>query len=191
MGYRRGFKAEANWYARELRRELHLEPHEPLCQWQLAEHLGYKIAKLSSYLDLQPDATSYLMSEIGQKEFSAVTIFNNSYYLIIHNDAHHIRRQSANIAHELAHGILMHDPAPLTQANGARSFNKEQEDEANWLGPALLISEEAAILIARRDMPVELTCNEYRVSQDLLQMRLQVTGALIRAARRRRMLTSV
>jgi Zn-dependent peptidase ImmA (M78 family) len=93
--------------------------------------------------------------------------------------------QAANIAHELAHGLLMHPFAPLTGANGARIFDRQLEDEANWLGPALLISEKAAMVIAERDQPHALACDEYGVSQDLLSMRLRVTGGLIRISRRR------
>jgi hypothetical protein len=36
---------------------------------------------------------------------------------------------------------------------GARIFDRQLEDEANWLGPALLISEKAAMVIAERDQP--------------------------------------
>lgn len=79
----------------------------------------------------------------------------------------------------------MHTPASLVGEDGARTFNREQEDEAHWLGPALLISEEAAVHITRIGLSNSAACNEYGVSEDLLQMRLQVTGALKRAAYRR------
>lgn len=186
MALRRGFKTEANWYARSLRQELALDAHAPLCQWRLAQHLGYEVVTLSSFGAAVPQSVQYLLSAPGQKDFSAVTVLRDQRRWIIHNDAHGRLRQSANIAHELAHGLLMHDPAPLTGADGARSFNKDQEDEANWLGPALLISEEAAVFLARRGSPAEASCDEYVVSPELLKMRLQVTGAHLRASGGRR-----
>jgi Zn-dependent peptidase ImmA (M78 family) len=185
MRYRRGFKSEANWYAREMRVELGLAPHAPLCPRKLAHHLEYTIVELSSLANSEAAAVSYLMSKKGQGEFSAITLKGEQQTSIVHNDAHHPRRQASNIAHELAHGLLMHPFAPLIGQNGARIYDGDMEAEANWLGPALLVSEEAAMFIAERGHPHEMTCKEYGVSQEVLLMRLQVTGALIRLSRRR------
>lgn len=184
MSLRRGFKAEANWYAREMRKELGLAPHSPLCPWKLANHLGFPIVSLSAYQLAAPEAVTYLHSESGQEEFSAITLFFGSSRLIVHNDAHSLKRQAANIAHELAHGLLLHPPKATFDANGSRHYDKDREDEANWLGPALLISDEAAMRIALRRMAVETASDMYGVSAPLVQMRLNVTGALIRLARR-------
>jgi Zn-dependent peptidase ImmA (M78 family) len=102
----------------------------------------------------------------------------------VHNDAHHRRRQAANISHEVAHGLLLHSPAPLICADGTRPFNREQEDEAQWLGPALLISEDAALFIVEPGQPTATICTTYGASEELLRTRLRVTGALILVARR-------
>lgn len=72
----------------------------------------------------------------------------------------------------------------LTDESGARVFNRQHEDEANWLGPALLISEEAALHIAERRLAHAVARELYKVSNEVLQMRLRVTGALLRIARR-------
>lgn len=182
---RRGFKAESNWYARQIREELRIPLHGPLCPWRLAEHLSYSVIRLSEFLNAQPDAVQYLMSEIGQKGFSAITLFHEDLRWIVHNDAHEVDRQRSNISHELAHGLLLHSPAPLRGLDGARTFNAEQEAEAHWLGPALLVSQEAALHIVRSRMSQQLALATYGVSAELLQMRLNVTGALIRKNRRR------
>jgi Zn-dependent peptidase ImmA (M78 family) len=185
MALRRGFKTEANGYAREMRSELGLAPHDPLCPWTLAAYLNYTVKSLSEYRAAHPEGVSYLLSSRGQKEFSALAFYGREFSLIVHNDAHHPRRQTANIAHEIAHGLLLHRPAPLASANGARFFSREQEDEANWLGPALLVSEEAALFIAETGLSFAAACSSYKVSNDLLQMRLRVTNAFVRVARRR------
>jgi Zn-dependent peptidase ImmA (M78 family) len=168
-----------------MRNALGVPLHDPLCPCKLAGYLDYRLAKLSDFAVAQPEAVAYLRSKQGQREFSAITLNSNGMSLIVHNDAHHPGRQAANIAHELAHGLLCHPPAPLISANGARTFNREHEDEANWLGPALLISEEAAISIAQKGRPLHSVCKHYGVSLELLQMRLRVTGAIIRVARRK------
>jgi Zn-dependent peptidase ImmA (M78 family) len=185
MTFRRGFKSDADWYAGQMRVDLGVPPHGPLCPWKLADHLEYSVTKLSDYVKAEPHAVTYLKSPKGQKEFSAITLCFEGKRLIIHNDAHRPCRQAANISHELAHGLLMHTPASLTGEDGARMFDPTQEKEAHWLGPALLISKEAALHIAGSGEALPAVCKTYGVSEELLRMRLQVTGALIRTARRR------
>ena len=184
MTYRRGFKSEADGYARSIREELGLAPHAPLCAWKLANYLGYVVYPLSDYAKLEPAAYAYLTSERGKREFSAITLFGETQAFIIHNDAHHQHRQSANISHEVAHGLLIHKPAPLAAADGNRNFDAEQEREANWLGPALLVSKEAALHIVETRMERAAARTLYHVSEELLEMRLRMSGALIRARRR-------
>ena len=117
----------------------------------------------------------------GRDQFSAVTIFVGRHgrrRLIFHNDSHAKTRQRANIAHELAHAIRCHSASSMFNSD------PEAEDEAAWLGPTLLVSAEAALHIAKQNIPRADAARMYGVSQDLLTMRLNVTGALIRAARR-------
>lgn len=185
MALRRGFKAEANWYAREMRRELRLALHAPLCPWKLAEHLGFHIIGLSDYKNVAPDAVAYLLSVRGRKEFSAVTLFDGPRRWIVHNDAHDRKRQAANIAHEAAHGLLIHPPSPPLDSGGVRNYDAEREAEASWLGPALLVSDEAALHIIRRKMTMADASRFYGASIPLIQMRLNVSGAAMRVARSR------
>ena len=112
-------------------------------------------------------------------------MFDGREPLIIYNDTHAQKRQAADIAHELAHGFLMHPPKPPINANGSRHYDDALEDETNWLGLALLVSEEAAIHIAVQGMEINLASDRYGASPQLVRMRLNVTGATIRVARRR------
>lgn len=184
MALRRGFKSEANWLARNVRDELGIAPHLPLCPWRLAGLLGFPVIALSEFAESNPDAVLYLRSSKGQRDFSAVTLFDGNSRMIIHNDGHQLKRQAANIAHELAHGLLLHPPKPPFDDQGSRHYDPEIEEEANWLGPALLVSEEAANHVARMSLTLAKASDVYAVSEDLMRMRLNVTGALIRASRR-------
>lgn len=112
MDLRWGFKAAANWYARDVRRDLGLAPHSPLCPWKLASHMEFPLIPLSAYAGLEPEAVAYFSSTRGQREFSAITVFGAEQTFIVHNDFHHPKRQAANIAHELAHRLLIHPPEP-------------------------------------------------------------------------------
>lgn len=181
MTLRRGFKSEANAYARDLRAELGLAAHSPLCQWRLNEYLGYRVLPLSSYVDDLGNKALHFTTPRGQKEFSAVTIYTEDGPLIIHNDWHNPKRQAANLAHEAAHGLLHHKPSALFDGS-KRAYDAAMEEEANWLGPALLISDEAALLIANRQYSLEQASELYHASIELVRFRLNVCGAFRRAA---------
>lgn len=183
--YRRGFKTEVNQLSKELRQELKLHAEAPLSPWKLADHLSIPLIRLSDHRQRIPDEVAFFEGE-GRKDFSAATVFCGTKRAIIYNDSHHRSRQASDIAHELAHGLLQHPPAPPLSDEGCRNFDAALEAEANWLGPALLVSEEAAMSIARRGISVTEAAEEYEVSTKIIQMRLNVTAAGIRVARRRR-----
>ena len=172
-----GFKTEANEYAREFRKELGLNLYDPLCPWTLAKHLAIPVISLSQ---IKADIGEKHYNYVTRQEtsiFSGVTIFHGSRRLIIFNDAHLPYRQASNVAHELSHGILGHQPSEVFDQIGCRHFDPVMEEEANWLAPALLISEEAALHIVRERMDEEQASQFYRVSKEVIRMRLNVTGA--------------
>jgi Zn-dependent peptidase ImmA (M78 family) len=177
MKLRKGFKSEANAYAREFRQELGLQLSDPLCAWTLAEHLAIPLMKLSELKNKIPEQHFHYVTKQEQAIFSAITIFKGHRRLIIHNDAHHPRRQASNIAHELSHAILGHPPTAPLNEYGCRHFQKEIEDEANWLASSLLISEEAALHIVKTNMSISEAVRIYKVSHALILMRINVTGA--------------
>ncbi|MCA1544695.1 protein of unknown function [Bradyrhizobium yuanmingense] len=66
------------------------------------------------------------------------------------------------------------------------NYDKTMEEEANWLGPALLVSDEAAMHIAALSLTISKASDMYGASEPLVRMRLNVTGAYQRVANRRR-----
>jgi len=173
---RRGFKKEAEDYAHEFREELNIEHHEPMCPWDLAEHLAIPILKLSE-LDNLPEEHRIQLRDVDPDCFSAVTVFEGRKRIVVHNDSHSESRQRANIAHELAHGVLGHPPAPPLNEYGCRNFNKEIEEEANWLGPALLVPKKAALHVLKNGIPVKVAADSYGVSKQLMSYRINASGA--------------
>ena len=179
MTYDRGFKAHANRIALEVRRELHLDVHEPLCPWRLAESLAIPViplrglngrgASLAKHID-------YLVTK-GAQFFSALAVFRGSRRLIIHNDAHAPTRQRSDLAHELAHALLMHPPHPPFCSNGERIFDAKLEKEAGWLGPVLLVPNEAARGAAATGLAEDPAAQTYGVSKDLIRFRMRMSGA--------------
>jgi hypothetical protein len=180
MTFPRGFKSEANRISVQMRIELGLEPHSPLCPWRLAEHLSIPAIPLRKIAEENPTIegeVNYLLN-VDSGVFSAITIFDGSYRLIIHNDGHAPTRQRANLAHELAHALLNHSPHPPFCKHGRRVFNRQLEDEASWLGPTLLVSNEAAQWALRFGMTEETAGLHFGVSRVLMRFRLNKSGAV-------------
>lgn len=181
MKLRRGFKAEAEQHASELRSELGLTGDAPLCPWRLAEYLEIPVKTLATISVLEPEAVKYLLGA-GREHFSAVTLFRDSRgmgRIICHNDSHALTRQRSNLAHELAHAILLHPPTAMFDCDPIA------EAEAAWLGPALLVPSDAARKIAVNGFDYDEAAKAFGVSVDLMRMRLNVTGATAIANRRR------
>ncbi len=93
----------------------------------------------------------------------------------------------AGPAADAVHHFCRVDPgafSALTVFDGprrlCRRWDSLQEEEANWLAGALLISEEAALQIARSGEPLDEAAKRCRVSQAMITFRLNVTGALRR-----------
>lgn len=177
MALRRGFKADADWLAENVRQKLLLLPADPLCPWRLAKCLDHSVVDLSHFAATHSGEVACLRACTGAEGFSAVTIYRGGLRLVVLNDGHGPTRRAADLAHELAHALLHHRPLPLNDGAGVRCFDADAEEEAKWLGPALLVPRAAALHIARRQMPLEEAAAAYGCSVDLMRMRVHATGA--------------
>ncbi len=182
MALRRGFKSEATALSGEVRSELGLSPVDRLDVWELARLLEIPVITLSSLAEDAPDGVACLT---GAEEgaFSAATVFLGQRRLIVHNDSHALGRQRANVAHEMAHGLLLHSPYRALDNLGCRHWDQDVEDEADWLAGVLLVAPESALRVAREDVPLIQAAATYGVSTAMMQWRLNATGALIRVKR--------
>jgi hypothetical protein len=183
MSLRRGFKTRANQISVRLRRGQGLPAHAPIDLGVVAARLQIDIVPLSSFALEFPKAVRQLMG-IDTAAFSAATLpVGDSKRIIVHNDAHDCRRQRSNISHEIAHVLLGHPFTLPIDASGCRNIDRDIEDEASWLGAAILISNEAALHIVRNALDNESACTMYGVSLPLLRMRINASGAMIRLRR--------
>lgn len=184
--YRYGFKAEANRIASELREELAVSIDDPLCPWKLANHLFVPIIKLSELPNCAEKI--YLTIGKGRQEFSATVCYEGTKSFIINNDAHPTKRQASDIAHELAHVLMGHPPTSPFDETGKRDFLVEIENEAEWLGPALLVSEQAALrayqLIQSSQHTLSTLSDEWQITEDVIRMRMNAIGAAKRYKRK-------
>ena len=182
---RRGFKAEAEAYAVDFRRELSLRPAEPMDMFRLAQHLEIPTLKLSELRgDIAPVNYELLTASFGSP-LSALTMYVGRRRLIIYNHSNAPTRQQSDLGHELAHAILDHPPSQLTNASGGRHYNQELEAEANCLSSVLLVPRAAALQLAKAGVRLEMAAAQYNISVAMMRMRLNQSGAMKIVARSR------
>jgi Zn-dependent peptidase ImmA (M78 family) len=184
--YRRGFKAGAERLALEVREELRVGVHDRLDPRNLAEHLAIDILPLAALEELGASATAIAhLHGPGRDEFSAATVFRGTVRLIVENESHAPGRRANSVAHEISHVLLEHEPHVVRDGDGGRLWLPEMEREATWLAGAILVPNDAAHRIARAGTLVETAAARFGVSGELMNWRLQETGALIVAERAR------
>jgi len=181
LGFRYGFKANANRIALKVRERMGLAPEAPIDPLEICALFEIEVIGLSS---LSCDASVFLGAE--SSAFSAMTVPCGLHTAIVHNDSHRPNRQRSNICHELGHCLLGHQCTPPLTPSGDRARDGGIEAEANFVGGTLLISNEAAHHILREGMSPGEAQREYGVSAEMLTYRLRVSGAYIVASRARR-----
>jgi Zn-dependent peptidase ImmA (M78 family) len=179
-----GFQERGQRHRPGIRAELGLKDFDRLDPRTLAEHLLVHITPLSDYGQDAPQAVLYF-TETDQGAFSACTVFKGARRTIVYNDAHKPGRQASNLAHELAHALLLHPPTPALDDRGCRLWNQDIEDEATWLAGALLLTEDAALWIARNGISVPAAADRFGISDQMVNYRLNMTGARTRVSRAR------
>lgn len=170
----RGFKAKANRMAIDVRADLGFSACDPLDPLAVCNHFEIEIVPLTS---LGPKIAHF--TDVERGAFSAVTVPCGMRRAIVHNDRHHPDRQRSNIMHELAHAFLGHKPCSAFNCDGERQYDGGVEAEASFLAGTLLITNEAAWHIVRTGLQ-NAARRIYGVSQQMLNYRLRVSGAIKR-----------
>ena len=185
---RRGFKADAERRSQAARTLLGLDPIARLCPWTYAAKLGIVVLSADE-LDLPPAHAAQLL-EHDPDSWSGMTLDEDGIQLIVLNSSHGKRRRTSTLMHELAHLILEHVPASVNLSPSGLTllsdYSDDQEEEADWLGAALLLPEPA--LLHHGSMGLSLTeiSDLFGVSGELCAWRCRMTGVEKRMAFRRR-----
>jgi Zn-dependent peptidase ImmA (M78 family) len=170
---RRGFKAFAEEIAREVRNEMGVPAHGRVCAFQLADYLGVPTLRLSD-LAGQVALTAEQRLALRQEVHGFCMPLPDGRRAIVYNDFNGPPRQQSDVAHEAAHLLLQHQFRSLKQANWRE---QEEENEAAFLGGALLVPLAAALNIVRRNMGVTEAANSFGVSEQMIAYRCNVSGA--------------
>jgi Zn-dependent peptidase ImmA (M78 family) len=175
----RGFKTWAENVAINIRRDLDLPPHAPLSAHELAKHLDVLLWTPYDVPNVPADVITQLL-DYDPGGWSAVTCFASDQARIIYNPRHSVARQNSDIAHELAHVILEHEPGKIVISHDAsivmRSFDPKQEEEANCLGWSLLLPRTALTHATKARLDKTEIARKWVVSEQLVEYRARVTG---------------
>jgi hypothetical protein len=179
MVLERGFKSWAERTSINLRTDLGLRPFEPLPPSQLASYLEVRVC---TPLDIPgiPQSVLDQLLKYDPSGWSGVSIQRFGQALIIYNPKHSSGRQSNDIMHELAHLILDHKPTTVILSQDGslvmRSFNQQQEEEADWLSGCLLLPRDALVYSVKLGLTVQQIADKYFVSVKLASFRRRITG---------------
>lgn len=177
--FERGFKTWAERTSLSLRRELGKSPSDPLEPSCLAEHLDVQLVTPQGIPGLPRDVLDQLLVR-DPWGWSAVSACVGDTAIIIYNPKHSKGRRASDVAHELAHLILDHNPATIIMSQDGgmtmRSYNERQEQEANWLAGCLLLPREALIRCKRLGLSLTEAAQQYGVSEPLVTFRMRMTG---------------
>lgn len=182
---RRGFKAQAERSAAAARIALGLAPNAPIDPWAYAAHLNVKILGLGG-LGL-PAQTVMQLTVIDSDSWSAMTLQLDDAFFIVLNPAHAPTREHADLMHELAHIQLRHTPARVEVSETGllllSDYSDEQEQEADWLGAALLLPRDGLVRFRSGGKSTTEIANHYGVSEPLCEWRLRMTGVNVQMRR--------
>ena len=177
----RGFKAWCERFSVAKRKELEIPASGPIDPWKLAENQGIAVWTPNEVAGLSQENIDILLRNDGTPScWSAVTLMAGSKTAVILNSSHPRGRQANDLTHELAHRILDHTPQEMNVTPDGimmlKSYDKMQEEEADWLSSCLLLPRDALLSIRHRRLELAEAAKEYGVSQKMLSYRLVRSG---------------
>ena len=176
---RRGFKAWCEQVSAEYHEEFGVSLTQAFDPRLLAEKMGVRVLLPSDVRGLSP-ASLRQLTVVDAESWSAITLVRRGVKLVVLNSGQSSARRANSLAHELAHIILNHtsDEAQLS-AEGflfRARFDKDQEDEANWLAGCILVPREGLRQTYWRTQSPQALAAHFGVSRDLINWRLRMTG---------------
>ncbi len=182
---RRGFKAEAERLATQVRTEMGLGPYKPMDIEALARHVGAQLraadeltslAKLEELEALQPGAFSACTFDLGARKIIVISPLATD------------ERRRSDASHEASHLLLDHEVREVEQLGGLSFFtcDPDEEQEANWLAGCLLLPRDLLLRSLKKGLDAAAIAEANTVSIQMANFRLRATGAERQIAASRR-----
>lgn len=179
MAFRRGFKSQCERRSVEIRKDLGLAQDAPLFAFTLAEHMDLTVWSTTE-IDALTDDDLNNLNHRDDDSWSALTMRMGTNHLIVYKDGASAPRINSVVMHEIAHIILGHELADACILDDGSlvpsNFSQDQEDEADWLAGALLLPRPVLMTIRSKRLSNSEVRRRYRVSNDMLEWRIRMTG---------------
>jgi hypothetical protein len=176
---RRGFKAQSERRSLEVRKGLGIAPNGALDAFCLADHMKVTVWSAKDVPDVPEEDRQHLFGPAAD-EWSAFTIREDEHHLVVYNPVQSHGRINSVVMHELSHIMLGHDLAEAQVTEGGHflngNYDADQEQEADWLGGALLLPRPALLWIRSQGMTNAIASAHYGVSDHMLNWRVRMTG---------------
>jgi Zn-dependent peptidase ImmA (M78 family) len=181
----RGFKAEAERLASQIRDKMSLGQYKRLDIDALVHHVG---AQLRSADELTTLTKLHELEALQPGAFSACTFDLGTRKVIVISPLATEERQRSDASHEASHLLLNHSVKEVEQLGGLSFFtcNPDEEQEANWLAGCLLLPRELLLRSLKRGLDAAAIAEANTVSLQMANFRLRATGAERQAATWRR-----
>lgn len=184
---RRGFKSEAEKMAAVARTLVGVPEDFPLPARTLARAMGVVVIGPREIPGIPEPLATQMLFEFA-KNWSGVTIPVEGQTVIIHNTTHNPARQESNVMHELAHLICEHKPARIDPPGklpwASRSFDREQEEQAAWLGGCLQLPRVGLVSSLAKNLDNLAIGIRFGASPEMVRFRRNTSGVDFQLARR-------
>ena len=176
---KRGFKAQSERRSIELRKRLGLTETDRLSAIDLANLFSTFVISADEVPDLSEESRQQLFHN-DRESWSAFTLKKDNHNMIIYQPSQRPYRINSVLMHELSHIILGHTFSDVSTSTEGHmmidNYDKDQEDEADWLSGALLLPRPALVWMQKQQLSQANACERFFVSLDMLNWRTRMTG---------------
>lgn len=179
----RGFKANAERAATQLRADMRLRPYEPIDIVDVAAARGIPVIDAGELIDKQR------LDEIERLQafaFSAATFRIDDRHFIVTNPLRTPERRASDIAHELAHIFLHHELSEVRAFAGVpfRTCKPDEEEQATAYGGTLMLPRPLLLRLAGQGLGPEEIADKCGVTPEMARYRFNTTGVARQLQRR-------
>ena len=178
------FKVQCERRSVELRLRAGLEPIAPLRAVDVARIYRATVWPIERLAGVPRRDRVHLVT-VGRSEWLGFTLHIGDRHLIVPNMALPRETQNSVVMHEVAHVMLGHGFAAASPTAGpiVGTYDQDQEDEAAWLGSALILPRPAFSWMRRQGMSDSEAAIHFGISPALLAWRVRMLRASGRARR--------
>lgn len=175
MTLRRGFRAEAENTAKEIRTELGLSVDDPFPIDDAAQLRNVDVVSADTLVDAERLAE---LERLQAFAFSACTFDIAGCAVIVFNPLRTEERRRSDVAHEFSHLLLEHELTEIREVAGVpfRTCRSDQEEEATNLGGTLLLPRPTLLRAVSKGMSTESIARHFGVTKDMAQFRINISG---------------